>query len=162
MSTGRLEVICGEDSSGKTAMALGRALQALTEQKTVIVIQFLKGSEKTGNMEIVKRLEPEFKLFRFEKSPIFFDQLSEEEKDEARINIRNGLNYAKKVLTTEECDLLVLDEALGLVDQNIVTEEEMAGILSCRDQVQVIVTGKVLPEGLSRIADKVEKVDCCK
>ena len=41
MSTGRLEVICGEDSSGKTAMALGRALQALTEQKTVIVIQFL-------------------------------------------------------------------------------------------------------------------------
>ena len=37
MSTGRLEVICGEDSSGKTAMALGRALQALTEQKTVIV-----------------------------------------------------------------------------------------------------------------------------
>ena len=123
MSTGRLEVICGEDSSGKTAMALGRALQALTEQKTVIVIQFLKDEE---------------------------------------INIRNGLNYAKKVLTTEECDLLVLDEALGLVDQNIVTEEEMAGILSCRDQVQVIVTGKVLPEGLSRIADKVEKVDCCK
>ena len=34
MSTGRLEVICGEDSSGKTAMALGRALQALTEQKS--------------------------------------------------------------------------------------------------------------------------------
>lgn len=56
----------------------------------------------------------------------------------------------------------MLDEALGLVDQNIVTEEEMAGILSCRDQVQVIVTGKVLSEGLSRIADKVEKVDCCK
>ena len=27
MSTGRLEAICGKDSSGKTAMALGRALQ---------------------------------------------------------------------------------------------------------------------------------------
>ena len=68
MSTGRLEVICGEDSSGKTAMALGRALQALTEQKTVIVIQFLKGSEKTGNLEVLKRMEPELKVFRFEKS----------------------------------------------------------------------------------------------
>ena len=155
MSTGRLEVICGEDSSGKTAMALGRALQALTEQKTVIVIQFLKGSEKTGNLEVLKRMEPELKVFRFA-------ELSDAEKKDEEINIRNGLNYAKKVLTTEECDLLVLDEALGLVDQNIVTEEEMAGILSCRDQVQVIVTGKVLPEGLSRIADKVEKVDCCK
>ena len=38
MSTGRLEVIGGEDGAGKTAMALGRALQALTEQKNVIVI----------------------------------------------------------------------------------------------------------------------------
>lgn len=36
-------------------MALGRALQALTEQKTVIVIQFLKGSEKTGNLEVPAR-----------------------------------------------------------------------------------------------------------
>ena len=161
MKENLIQVICGP-GKGKTASALGRGVTALLKGKTVIMVQFLKGSMETEGMEIVKRLEPEFKLFRFEKSPIFFDQLSEEEKDEARINIRNGLNYAKKVLTTEECDLLVLDEALGLVDQNIVTEEEMSGILSCRDQVQVIVTGKVLPEGLSRIADKVEKVDCCK
>ena len=157
MSTGRLEVICGKDSAGKTAMALGRALQALTEQKTVIVIQFLKGSEKIGNLEGLKRMEPELKVFRFEKSDRYFA----EKKDE-QINIRNGLNYAKKVLTTEECDLLVLDEALGLVDQTLVTEEELEGLLKCRDQVQVIVTGKVLPEGIRRIADKVEEVDCCK
>ena len=161
MKENLIQVICGP-GKGKTASALGRGVTALLKGKTVIMVQFLKGSMETEGMEIVKRLEPEFKLFRFEKSPIFFDQLSEEEKDEARINIRNGLNYAKKVLTTEECDLLVLDEALGLVDQNIVTEEEMAGILSCRDQVQVIVTGKVLPEGIRRIADKVEEVDCCK
>ena len=159
MKENLIQVICGP-GKGKTASALGRGVTALLKGKTVIMVQFLKGSMETEGMEIVKRLEPEFKLFRFEKSPIFFDQLSEEEKDEARINIRNGLNYAKKVLTTEECDLLVLDEALGLVDQNIVTEEEMAGILSCRDQVQVIVTGKVLPEGICRIADKVEEVDC--
>ena len=114
MSTGRLEVICGKDSSGKTAMALGRALQALTEQKTVIVIQFLKGSEKIGNLEVLKRMEPELKVFRFEKSDRYFAELSDAEKKDEQINIRNGLNYAKKVLTTEECDLLVLDEALGL------------------------------------------------
>ena len=162
MSTGRLEAICGKDSSGKTAMALGRALQALTEQKTVIVIQFLKGSEKIGNLEVLKRMEPELKVFRFEKSDRYFAELSDAEKKDEQINIRNGLNYAKKVLTTEECDLLVLDEALGLVDQNIVTEEELEGLLKCRDQVQVFVTGKVLPEGIRRIADKVEEVDCCK
>lgn len=141
-------------------MALGRALQALTEQKNVIVIQFLKGNEKVGNLDILKRMEPELKVFRFEKADCYFDRLSEEQKKDEQINIRNGLNYAKKVLTTEECDLLVLDEALGLVDQGIIPEEELEGILNCRDQVQVIVTGKVLPEGIRRMADKVEIVEC--
>ena len=39
--------------------------------KTVIMVQFLKGSMETEGMEIVKRLEPEFKLFRFENHPSF-------------------------------------------------------------------------------------------
>ena len=99
MKENLIQVICGP-GKGKTASALGRGVTALLKGKTVIMVQFLKGSMETEGMEIVKRLEPEFKLFRFEKSPIFFDQLSEEEKDEARINIRNGLNFAKKVLVT--------------------------------------------------------------
>ena len=109
MKENLIQVICGP-GKGKTASALGRGVTALLKGKTVIMVQFLKGSMETEGMEIVKRLEPEFKLFRFEKSPIFFDQLSEEEKDEARINIRNGLNFAKKVLVTGECDILILDE----------------------------------------------------
>ena len=115
MKENLIQVICGP-GKGKTASALGRGVTALLKGKTVIMVQFLKGSMETEGMEIVKRLEPEFKLFRFEKSPIFFDQLSEEEKDEARINIRNGLNFAKKVLVTGECDILILDEATSSID----------------------------------------------
>ena len=104
-------------------------MTALLKGKTVIMVQFLKGSMETEGMEIVKRLEPEFKLFRFEKSPIFFDQLSEEEKDEARINIRNGLNFAKKVLVTGECDILILDEILGILDEGIISLEELKALI---------------------------------
>ena len=92
MSTGRLEAICGKDSSGKTAMALGRALQALTEQKTVIVIQFLKGSEKIGNLEVLKRMEPELKVFRFEKSDRYFAELSDAEKKDEQDQYPQRLN----------------------------------------------------------------------
>ena len=120
MKENLIQVICGP-GKGKTASALGRGVTALLKGKTVIMVQFLKGSMETEGMEIVKRLEPEFKLFRFEKSPIFFDQLSEEEKDEARINIRNGLNFAKKVLVTGECDILILDEPTNHLDMESIT-----------------------------------------
>ena len=66
----------------------------------------------------------------------------------------------KRIIQVEEKFETAVETALGGNIQNIVTEEELEGILNCRDQVQVIVTGKVLPEGIRRIADKVEYVDC--
>ena len=39
MNAGKLEVNCGNDGAGKTAMAHGKAHLALTEQKTELVIQ---------------------------------------------------------------------------------------------------------------------------
>ena len=159
MSTGKIEVICGANGSGKTALALGRAIQALTRQKSVIVIQFLKGNQKNENLEIIKRLEPDMKIFRFEKAGCYFENLTDEEQQEERINILNGLNYAKKVMATGECDLLLLDEALGLVDQGIINGEELKNLLEFRDEADVILTGLVLPECIREIADKVERVE---
>ena len=159
MSTGKIEVICGNNGSGKTALALGRALQALTRQKSVIVIQFLKGNQKQEDLAVIKRLEPELKIFRFEKAGCYFEHLSAEEQQEERINILNGLNYAKKVMTTGECDLLVLDEALGLVDQGIISAGELIALLDCRDEADGVLTGQVLPDSVREIADQVERVE---
>ena len=126
MKDSTIQVICGP-GKGKTASALGRGISALIHGKNVIMVQFLKGSMDSDNMEVLKRLEPEFKLFRFEKSPVVFDQLSEEEKEEARINIRNGLNFSKKVLVTGECDILILDETTASLDGE--TEEKLMDFL---------------------------------
>ena len=43
MDKGKVQVIYGS-GKGKTGAALGRAIQMLNQGKTVIVIQFLKGS----------------------------------------------------------------------------------------------------------------------
>lgn len=158
MNTGRIEVICGSDGSGKTAMAFGKALDALSQQKQVIVIQFLKGcGKRQDSLDIFKRLEPELKVFRFEKSDHYYESLTPDEKEEECSNIKNGLNYARKVLTTGECDLLILDEALGLVDQGIVTAKELLSMTDCRDEADVILTGKVLPQEIQEAADKIEQ-----
>ncbi len=158
MSTGKIEIICGT-GSGKTAMALGRAMEALSGNKTVIMIQFLKGSQKPGELEVIKRLEPELKVFRFEKSERYFEELSEEEKLEQRLNIRNGLNYARKVLTTGECDMLILDEVLGILNLGIISAEELKSLLDCRDEMQVILTGKVLSDSIGTIAARIDQIE---
>lgn len=53
--------------------------------------------------------------------------------------------------------MLILDEALGLVDQGIVTANELLSLTDCRDEADVILTGKVLPQELQEAADKIEQ-----
>lgn len=155
-----IQVICGP-GKGKTSSAIGRGITALTEGKSVIMVQFLKGSLEMRNMDIIKRLEPEFKIFRFEKSHTFFDKLSETEKEEARINIRNGLNFSKKVLVTGECDILILDEILGILDEGIITLEELCTVISQarQAQIQLIMTGTLYPEALNGSVDEVTRLE---
>ena len=93
MKNGTVQVICGS-GKGKTSMALGLAISALAEQKRVIMIQFLKGSLEPERMDVLMRLEPDLKVFRFEKSPAFFEHLSEEEKKEEALP--NPMEQANK------------------------------------------------------------------
>ena len=55
-------------------------------------------------------------------------------KKEENCNIRNGLNYARKVLVTQECDMLILDEILGAVEFGIITEEEVEELIRTKDE----------------------------
>ena len=155
MKNGTVQVICGS-GKGKTSMALGLAISALAEQKRVIMIQFLKGSLEPERMDVLMRLEPDLKVFRFEKSPAFFEHLSEEEKKEEERNIHNGLNFAKKVMATGECDVLILDEILGIVDCGIMTAEDLVQNLKAREkEMSVILTGLVFPSGLENDVDAI-------
>ena len=159
MKNNIIQVICGP-GRGKSTAALGRGISALTQNQTVIMVQFLKGAIDPRNMEVIKRLESEFKLFRFEKTSTAFDQLSDEEKEEARASIRNGLNFARKVLTTGECDILILDEILGILDEGIISLDELAGLIAHARQMEtkLVLTGTVYPAGLDAYVDEVTRI----
>ncbi len=158
MKKGTIQVICGS-GRGKTNAAVGRAIRALAEQENVIMIQFLKGSQDEGMKDVLARLEPELKVFRFEKASAFYETLSSQEKAEECVNIRNGLNFARKVMATGECDLLILDEILGIVDCGIIKTGDLMQMLESREsEMDVVLTGKVFPEGLEDIADDISVI----
>lgn len=159
MNRGTVQVICGA-GKGKTTVALGMGIEALIKNRTVIMIQFLKGCSGRGSLDILKRLEPEMKIFRFEKCDGLFENLSKEQQEEEQRNIRNGMNFAKKVASTGECDILILDEILGLLDQKIIEPEELAKLLQSRvDDMEVILTGKVFSEELRPYVDNILEID---
>lgn len=124
----------------------------------MIIIQFLK-QKQTEEIDFIRRLEPEIKLFRFEKSDKSFGELSEEEQKEEQQNLKNGVNFAKKVLVTEECDVLILDEILGLLEYGIVTADEVRSLLQTNDgDVGVIMTGIYEGRELWDLADMVTEM----
>lgn len=149
------EVYCG-NGKGKTALAIGQSIREAVQGKSVIVIQFLKGCEKRS-LDFMEDLDNlDFKIFRFEKRHCCYEQLTEEEKAEERSNILNGLNFARKVVVTQECDFLLLDEILGLLDRGIVTVDAIIDILKQKDEsMHIVMTGWNFPEELKPYVDTI-------
>ena len=161
MGQGLVHIYSG-DGHGKSPAALGQAVMSAAAGEAVVIIQFLK-EKGLNDSEFIGRLEPEVKIFRFEKSEANFDKLSEEKKAEEIINIKNGLNFAKKVLTTGACDLLILDEVLGLVDNHIITVEDLKNLIDARDEeTDIIMTGISMNDELCMMADEVSKIETMK
>lgn len=92
MDKGSIHIYCGE-GKGKTTAAIGQGIQEASQGRSVIIIQFMKerNAEEIG---FVQRLEPEIKLFRFQKSEEAFEQLPDAEKAEEIKNLKNALNFA--------------------------------------------------------------------
>lgn len=150
--------IYGGSGHGKSPAAIGCGLIAAAKGASVVIIQFLRGKGLTED-EYARRLEPEIKLFRFEKSNEVFDSLPKEKQEDEIQNIRNGLNFAKKVLNTGECDMLILDEVLGLIDNHIITAEDLGSVLSARgDDTDVIMTGVPIDSTICSLADYVTEI----
>lgn len=152
MSTGKVQVYYG-DGRGKTSAALGCAIHEICREGSVIIIEFLKKKD-VDEIDFFRRFEPQLRVFRFQKSDNNYDELGEQEQLEEQMNMKNGFQFARKVLQTGECSTLVLDEVLGLVDYQIISEEDLLKLLDLRSEdTDVILTGRVLGDALLKYAD---------
>ncbi len=70
------------------------------------------------------------------------------------------MNFAKKVLVTGECDILILDEILGILDEGIISLEELKALIcqARQSEAELIMTGTVYPQELDEYADEITKV----
>ena len=72
-------------------------------------------------------------------------------------------NFARKVLTTDGCDILILDEVLGLIDRGILTIEELKALIEAGDgDTELMLTGIRMYEELYPCVDDVFCIDTLK
>ena len=157
MSKGVIQIYYGE-GHGKSTAAIGNGIRVASEGKSVILIQFLKGKNE-NELAFLNRLEPEIKVFRFAKSDESFEELSESAKQEESMNLRNGFNYGKKVVATGACDMLILDEVLGIMDEKVIRPEELKELFEAKpEEMTLVCTGRVLDESIREYADEIYNI----
>ena len=161
MGRRRLQIYFG-NGRGKTTAALGQAIREASGGKSVIIIQFLKGRQPE-QISFIQRLEPEIRLFRFQRREAAFEELSEKEREEEVMTMKNGLDFARKVLATGECDVLVLDEILGLLDYGIAEVADIRSVLEeASEDTEIIFTGIRLCSEVMEWADGVYQISALK
>ena len=166
---GLVHVITG-DGKGKTTASLGLALRAAGNGLKVYIIHFLK-SGFTGELATLKRLNIEIMQFgvdaikerqsRLEftdKTGRFVFQPDEVEREAARL----GFEHAKKIISSGVYNLVILDEINCVLDKDLVSFEELQGLLNNHGSTELILTGRDAPQQLMEFADYVNVVKSIK
>lgn len=151
MREGHVAVYYGK-GKGKTAITVGRGMRAIGEGLRVVMIQFMD-YHNSKEIELLRKMEPDFRIFRFEKDRDGVDVhegvLEDCMKKEIAGEIRNAFNFAKKIADTGECEMLLLDGILECVEKGYLQETDLEELLEKRPAyMDFILTGNFLPEGL--------------
>ena len=155
---GLIHIYCGE-GKGKTTAAIGLAVRCAGSGRKVLILQFLKDgkSSEFAALSHVPGIEavPQTKTFGFTWT------LTPEEKQAAAAYYTSLLEDA--FCRAGDFDLLILDEVLGLVDNQIITIEELKTLLEARnEETDVILTGVLLNDEICMLADEVTRVESLK
>ncbi|MGL4774733.1 MAG: cob(I)yrinic acid a,c-diamide adenosyltransferase [Clostridium sp.] len=154
---GYIQVYTG-DGKGKTTCALGQGFRAVGNGLKVKMVQFLKSGE-TGELESVKRLGEDFKIYRFEKRRGFVWTLNEEEIEEVKKEVKVAFEFIKEIIVDNSCDILIIDEVMGVLSNKFLTEDEVLEVLNSKpDKMELILTGRNVPEKILERADLVTEM----
>ena len=153
---GTVQVYTGE-GKGKTTAALGLALRALGHGKKVIMLQFMKGDDRYGEVRMAAKLAAHGFTLEQHGLPTFVKKGAPSDEDLARA--RRGLERAREVLEAGDHDLVILDELNVAVDYGLVDLADALDLLERRPaHVELVCTGRYAPEELRTRADYVSEV----
>lgn len=153
-----LLIVYTGDGKGKTTAALGMALRAVGYNWRICIVQFIKGSWKYGEMDGLKRLEPEVELNIAGEGfvGIMDDKLPLVEHQKAA---QAALQLARKKIESDDYRLVILDEINIALDLKLISESDVKELLANKPRcLHLTLTGRNAPAFLIEKADLVTEM----
>lgn len=162
-TSGMVQVYTG-NGKGKTTCALGAGLRAAGHGLDVIMICFMKakiairGEEEEINYGEFDSIDlvPNFTIIPVGRET-FVDK---ENPDPIDIKMaQDGLKLAQDAIRERQCDLLILDELNVAVEWNLISIEDLLGLISSKpNDMELIITGRYATKEVLDAADLVTEM----
>ena len=156
LKNGLIIVLTG-NGKGKTTAAMGQALRAVGHGLKVLMLQFIKGTWDYGELESIKKLDPDFKIKPLGKG--FVRSKSKLSNNEAIENINQSWEQAEKEIFSDKYDMVILDEINYVIDFGLLPVDKILTLLDKKPKrLHIILTGRNAHKKVIERADLVTEM----
>ena len=147
------------DGKGKTTAALGMALRAWGNHLHVLILQFIKGSWRYGELEAIKALSSSAGCIDIRQGGLGFSQRRDGMQEDHRRAALALLQTAMDELNSNAWDMIILDEFNYAYSFGFICLDDLEKLLSARpENVHLIFTGRNAAPELIERADLVTEM----
>jgi cob(I)alamin adenosyltransferase len=152
--SGTVQIYTG-DGKGKTTAAFGLALRACGHGRRVLVLQFMKGSERYGELKAAASLAS-FTVEQYGRDD--FVRRGAPTPEDVRLAAA-GMARARQAVGGGDFDLVVLDELNVAVAYGLVPEDDVLALIKEKPAaLELVLTGRGAPPALIEAADLVTEM----
>ncbi len=153
-----LVIVYTGGGKGKTTAALGMALRAVGHNQKICIIQFIKGSWHYGELNSLKRLEPEVELITMGKGFVgIIDDKSPREEHEKIA--KEGIKLTKEKIQSKKYDTIILDEVNYAVNLGLIELNDVLDLIKTKpSELNLVLTGNHAKPEIIEAADLVTEM----
>lgn len=146
------------NGKGKTTASLGVALRAIGYGLRVCMVQFIKGEWHYGELNSIKKLEPDFELIVAGKG--FIGIIDDDHAFEEHVRAaRTALDIVEQKISLDTFDIIILDEINYAVHLGLLQLADVLKIVQNRPKhLSLILTGNHACEEIIMLADLVTEM----
>lgn len=153
-----LTIVHTGNGKGKTTAALGLALRAWGNGCKVLILQFIKGGWKYGELKALAQLEPNIQIRQLGEG--FTQRSSDDVQRQKHIEAaRQALVTARQEMLSGRWDMLILDEINYAIKFGLLRSDEIINLLDDKpDSLHLVLTGRDAALELIERADLVTEM----